>query len=511
MTDNDESKSGKTTNANLAETLKKIDPAALANALSSSQKRSLDAFSTEEVYHDDDNNDNDDNNDDEKQQPPKRAKCEEIKEKLKGHSIKNEYNGWVVPENGYIVPSIDVNNITPENFYHDYVSKRKPIVLKGQLEDIDGLQKWIGSNHHLRNRAGEENVMVEVRADDKASFGRGNEVAMTFNKFLDLLESGDSKHYLTTQDVEANEDGQPDLMAPFMKTLKDDFPLRPKLVGNLVPQNLNLWFGNNSDGASSGLHHDYHDNLYIILRGRKRFRLYSPADTENIYPKGALLKIHPNGRINYEGEETTAYGADLQADAAAKASYARELAEQKLIEAEQRVEQGLLGAEEELELAEEMLEKAMDDLIDAEMGDNEEGDEDDDMDDEDYSGAIDEIEEKEDEIEEYTSNPRRIVDKTVKDPNNFSNVTPGVLLDEDQLKEKFPRMKSATAAHCDLAFGDILYLPASWWHEVTSFGREGNQGHLAMNYWFHPPDSNDFANPYSTAFWPNDYNLRYAK
>ena len=28
--------------------------------------------------------------------------------------------------------------------------------------------------------------------------------------------------------------------------------------------------------SSSGLHHDFHDNLYILLRGRKRFHLWSP-------------------------------------------------------------------------------------------------------------------------------------------------------------------------------------------------------------------------------------------
>ena len=33
-----------------------------------------------------------------------------------------------------------------------------------------------------------------------------------------------------------------------------------------------------AEGSSSGLHHDFHDNLYILLRGQKRFRLFSPAD-----------------------------------------------------------------------------------------------------------------------------------------------------------------------------------------------------------------------------------------
>ena len=55
-------------------------------------------------------------------------------------------------------------------------------------------------------------------------------------------------------------------------------------------------------GSSSGLHHDYHDNLYCLLRGRKRFRLYPPAMARRLYTRGTIHKIHPSGRIVYEGQ-----------------------------------------------------------------------------------------------------------------------------------------------------------------------------------------------------------------
>ena len=53
-------------------------------------------------------------------------------------------------------------------------------------------------------------------------------------------------HYLTTQDVEANRDGRPELMSPFMKKLyvhgdnnkKSTFPLQPSITGNLVTSDL---------------------------------------------------------------------------------------------------------------------------------------------------------------------------------------------------------------------------------------------------------------------------------
>ena len=74
--------------------------------------------------------------------------------------------------------------------------------------------------------------------------------------------------------------------------------------------NYNLWMGNSAQGSSSGLHHDYHDNLYVLLSGRKRFRLYSPADTQHMYLRGDVTLVHENGRICYAGAVTLADGTD---------------------------------------------------------------------------------------------------------------------------------------------------------------------------------------------------------
>jgi hypothetical protein len=216
-----------------------------------------------------------------------------------------------------------------------------------------------------------------------------------------------------------------------------------------------------------------------------------------MYTRGKLGKVHPNGRINYQGEETTAYGADLKSDMAARAAKRKEDAEQMLEKAERAVEEGLKGADQLLEEAEVELEKAMDDIIDAEVDD----------DDDDDDNVRDDIDEKV--YETFGDERKRVVDKTVKDPNNFSKIKPHMLDDTDVLKESYPDFLNATAAYCTVQEGDILYLPASWFHEVTSYG--GQNGHLAMNYWFHPPDGDSFEHPYSTDFWPNDYKDRFGK
>lgn len=63
------------------------------------------------------------------------------------------------------------------------------------------------------------------------------------------------------------------------------------------------------------------------------------------------------------------------------------------------------------------------------------------------------------------------------------------------------------AVECDLEAGQMLYLPCGWFHEVRSYGSSEEGGHLALNYWFHPPDAmgsgaNSMANPYKSLYWP---------
>ena len=55
--------------------------------------------------------------------------------------------------------------------------------------------------------------------------------------------------------------------------------------------------------------------------------------------------------------------------------------------------------------------------------------------------------------------------------------------------------------------GDLLYLPAGWFHQVLSKGGL----HIAFNYWMHPPDVGDdtsFEVPYRSKFWQRDWESR---
>ena len=94
---------------------------------------------------------------------------------------------------------------------------------------------------------------MEVR-DDGQAFGRGRKVKATLADVIDAASRGDSGCYLSTQRRQREADGIPAVMAEPLKSLAADFPLRPALLGNLVPQAVNLWMGHAPDGASSGQH-----------------------------------------------------------------------------------------------------------------------------------------------------------------------------------------------------------------------------------------------------------------
>ncbi|RLN14184.1 hypothetical protein BBO99_00003278 [Phytophthora kernoviae] len=407
----------------------------------------------------------------------------------------NEYKGYELPEIINSIERVSIGDVNPEEFFAKYVCTRTPVILTGFLQDLEftAPAKW--SNERLIELAGDTKLTVERRGDINEKFGKGIAVEMPFRELLKLIDAGDEMHYLTTQEVMAEEDGRPEIMAPFMKQLQRDFPMRPKLMGHLIPQNINMWMGNNKHGSSTGLHHDHHDNLYILLRGKKRFRLYSPGDAEKMYVRGRMVHVHPNGLINYAGKVTTPYGAEPAAEREALAAIERTAAERELAEAEKAVEAGEPGAEARLEEAENRLEKAMFGVLQADNSEGENDDEDFENeafyfeeseaegDDESEVGELDDLAlDPEEEESAKQATKRDASQAEITYPVSFSMVDTFRLRGDEQaqreLHEDFPQFKQAKVAFCDLE----------------------------------PPDQlkpENFTTPYSSPFWQRDWDQRF--
>eukprot|EP01026_Neomeris_dumetosa_P052198 TRINITY_DN460_c2_g1_i6.p1 TRINITY_DN460_c2_g1~~TRINITY_DN460_c2_g1_i6.p1 ORF type:complete len:475 (+),score=86.72 TRINITY_DN460_c2_g1_i6:96-1520(+) len=390
-------------------------------------------------------------------------------------------------KHGQKVERTNLDQTTPLQFWEKYISQRLPVLIEGQLldEEWKAGNKW--TDEYLLTQAGNQTMLVEWRDNPSEPFGKGRKVRMTVGDFIKQIKDGNENYYLTSNMQIPEEDGHPQLFQAPLTYLRSDFCLRPELLGNLIPQQLNLWWGAAKHGSSTGLHHDFHDNLYVLLRGRKRFTLFPPTMANKMYTNGEMCKLYPNGRIVYKDQEFV--NADGSVPSETQQTSQLNQVEQRIAQLEEQVKKGVSGAQKELEEAEEELEK----LLEQEL---------------DYNKDLNAgMEVEEDDGKQQQSSGDVEVDEN--DPPSFSkvdiNVSPEII---KQQFPKFPSLKKAMV--CDVSEGQMLYIPAGWFHEVKSFSsntEESKNGHMAFNFWFHPPDnlqSNEegFSKPYMSDYWP---------
>lgn len=183
--------------------------------------------------------------------------------------------------------------MSAEEFFHSNVRTRQPYHFTSLLPDSSfkaNSSTW--TNEYLILHSGDANIQVEQRQSVSEQYGQGKECIMTFKEFI---KKQSEYLYMTTQELSYNHEGLPSILSPPLTHLSHDFPMIPAILCNLIPQNINLWMGYSTSITSSGLHHDYHDNLYILLRGKKIFKLYSYKEHENMYTYGELRYMHVNG------------------------------------------------------------------------------------------------------------------------------------------------------------------------------------------------------------------------
>jgi hypothetical protein len=490
----------------------------------------------------------------------------------------NEYTGCsgLPADSGVSVLSVAATS--GELFFKKHVATRTPVAFDGTVPQLAATKLW--NDEYLVQRCSKCAVKVETR-EEGGSYGKGNETQTNFAEFIASVRKGNS--YLTTQDLEYDEDGRPSIISPPLTELTSDFPLTLSLAHKLVPANINCWFGHtpSNQHTTSGLHHDFHDNIYVLLRGEKKITLFSPAEAGNLYTSGKISRVHPNGRINYEGQlQTRADGSDLQADAALQASLRLQKAAERLSKKEKPCCDAAnnSGSGSEGECSEDELDRALEDVLDAEIGGEDDYCEDsDDMEEEDSDvdesevgsgGSSDDVELGEESGSEEDSQlhkakqllgpalraaltrgsaaggskraaseetggsgKRQRSGSNVLDggpassdsqlPANFSRVDTS--LPPEQLRAQFPlyaqALERGAAVEVVLRAGQMLYIPAGWFHEVRSrsapadpacpdYYEPGRGGHLALNYWFHPPDSDCFEQPYTSDFWRRDFEDR---
>uniref|UniRef100_A0A0G4FGC0 JmjC domain-containing protein n=1 Tax=Chromera velia CCMP2878 TaxID=1169474 RepID=A0A0G4FGC0_9ALVE len=495
----------------------------------------------------------------------------------RAHKLAAKYEGYCPfsdPPSAASVPCVRLEDLTGDAFFEEFVLKRRPVKIQGLLPDLPAAHLWVkkktrtagtqppsGSSSaprdpisgdpevqydYLTSKAGTSKVEVEVREDSDSSFGKGRKVRMTFGAFLEQLQ-GQKGHlyYLTTQSIPQTIHGPRRLCSPPLSDLLTDFPLRPSpLLHRLVPYQYNLWMGRAppppaSQWSTTGLHHDFHDNLYVLLKGRKQFRLFSPRCVPYLSTVGRVVSVGANGLISYsEG---------MRDDGAHVAS---------LLVGRQKRAQAAVASGGGVE-AERELDAVMDEVADlAASGVALEDLEDDDLDEEGEGEMEEEVEEEEEEGDEgaasSSSSPSSYPDsfcRAATVPREGTGREHGEEAGEEtQTGSLFDLDISGHSSstsdadvlcrylECNIEAGEMLYLPASWFHEVHSGpsedsvgsfcsssssssssstagegrerqdlrkeeqkeirkGRESEQAeterqrgvHMALNFWFYPP------------------------
>ena len=438
------------------------------------------------------------------------------------------YTGWKPGPDDTSVPH-EPSSISAIDMWTNYIKNRKPVVLDGFPDDPE----WRGERWtdlaYLRDVSGDASVKVEPIHPEFKCFGTSMpRKTMKFGQFLDLVQDAKQagRYYLTTQYEENRDDSESDdnewpsldpILPSPTHTLKSDLPMRPRILGDLVLQQCNFWVGSGMEPKSSGLHHDFHDNLYILLSGHKRFVLFPPDAYPYLHLRGHVEQIHKNGLLVYEeAGRIRPDGLDVL-DAAhwRLASRSHQMG--------QRKKRRSTNDEAHNSYAEAKM--ALQELkANYEEDDDDDNDEslDDDQEDDDEGGVLDSVSEAGSELNVCDDDEQLLADLEFKEqePPSFSRIPTSVLHKHFGIEPSIAP-SSAEKEHMfvplqgcpkpivvELNPGQMLYLPASWFHEVTS-SSSGVAPHMALNYWMHPPDGEKNQVYTDTEVWESIQNRVY--
>jgi len=369
-----------------------------------------------------------------------------------------------------------------EKLWNICIIKNQPLILKSSDKDSSfsctdlsqseqPLLPWVKglTLENLITLSGMETVYVEKMDKRSGSFGHGVRFPTTFFEFLQTLKKhGESQVYLSTQPIADDpKTGLPlHLVAPPLSSALSLFELRPIITDKLVPANINLWIGSSKSGSSSGLHHDFHSNLYTLLRGKKRFTIAAPSSYNAMYLNGKVLKVHPNGLINYAGAETHEDGRPISTDPIVDGKYEEDAAEVDAMWA------AITDVSfTRLQATATTSRKRM---RDKETNDT----------------SCSTSDKKKHNPDHFSQIPLAEFRKKVRNLHISSPLSPEETLQAIQslpeVQSRFPLFSKAKLYTFELNAGDCLFLPQGWFHEVESIGDEEGDIHMALNHWFWP-------------------------
>lgn len=159
-----------------------------------------------------------------------------------------------------------------ERFYTNYILQEKPVVLDKCMEQWPALFKWTDNNYFIK-LAGLRTVSIEIGKEYTDS--EWTQKLITVKEFIDtyIYQQNGPTGYLAQYPLFSQ---IPELYNDIIEPEYCSFSETDEAV------NVMAWYG--PKGTVSPLHHDPSKNLLAQVIGEKRIYLFSPKDSENLYP-----------------------------------------------------------------------------------------------------------------------------------------------------------------------------------------------------------------------------------
>lgn len=175
--------------------------------------------------------------------------------------------------NKFNATPVEVLNLpSMEHFYKNYILAEKPVILNNCINHWPALHKWKDQNY-FREIAGPRTVTIEIGS--KYTDSDWTQKLITVEEFIDqyIYQSHGPTGYLAQYQLF---DQIPELKNDITEPEYCCFSESNK------PVEVMAWYG--PKGTVSPLHHDPKKNLLTQVVGEKRLFLFSPSDSENLYP-----------------------------------------------------------------------------------------------------------------------------------------------------------------------------------------------------------------------------------